>query len=325
MALSCPSPAQAWGRTGEGPVAARARHRIAAVGDIACESEPGDDPSSCQYDDTADLVVEGDYARILLLGDNQYEWGTFEAYRAYFDPTWGPALERIRPVPGNHEYAQDPSARPRGYFRYFGPGVRGPDDLGYYSFDIGACPDAPCWHVVALSSQLCFAPGGCGPAADPADAGTGNRMYEWLRADLASHPNSEYACTIATWHHPLFSVSTGSGATQAVKPLWDLLYAARADIVLNGHSHNYQRWKPQDPDGASAPGRGIREFVVGTGGASLYALRSGSPPANLASAQDDAFGVLTLTLRRAGYSWEWVGADGQPAFADVRTSVARCV
>lgn len=303
--------------------AARGPYRIAVAGDIACASDPG--TVECRYDDTADLVVGAGFTSILLLGDNQYDRGELDEYRTYFDPTWGRALELLRPVPGNHEYAQDPTARPRGYFRYFGRSVRGPDGLGYYSFDVGACPDAPCWHVVALSSQLCFAPGGCGPAADPANPGPGNRMYEWLRDDLAAHPNSDYPCTIATWHHPLFSISTGSGATAVVRPLWDLLYAARADIVLNGHSHNYQRWKPQDPDGASAPGRGIREFVVGTGGSSLYALQGGDAPDNLATAQDRAFGVVAITLSRAGYAWEWLGAAGQPRFTDTRRVSVACV
>ena len=304
--------------------ATRGRYRIAAAGDIACASDPGADASECRYDDTADLVVDAGFTSILLLGDNQYDRGELDDYRAHFDPTWGRAFELLRPVPGNHEHARDATARPRGYFRYFGRTVRGPDGLGYHSFDVGACPDAPCWHVVALSSQLCFAPGGCGPAADPANPGTGNRMYEWLRDDLAAHPNTDYPCTIATWHHPLFSTSTESGATRAVEPLWDLLYAARADIVLNGHSHNYQRWKPQDPDGTSDPRRGIREFVVGTGGKSLYALETGTEP-NLAIAQDRAFGVLAITLLRTGYTWEWLGAAGQPRFTDTRRLSVACV
>lgn len=149
-------------------------------------------------------------------------------------------------------------------------------------------------------------------------------MYAWLQADLAAHPGEDYPCTLAYWHHPLFSFSTGSGATQAVKPLWDLLYAAGADIVLNGHSHNYQRWKPQDPDGNLDRAGGIREFVVGTGGRSLYALPSGRAPAHLAAAQDRSFGVLSLTLLRSGYTWEWLTAQGQPAFEDAKSTSASC-
>ena len=179
--------------------------------------------------------------------------GAFAAYMSYFDPTWGRAKPNLAPAPGNHEYANDPSSTPRGYFRYFGHAVKGPDGLGYYSFDVGACPDDPCWHLISLNSELCFAAGGCGAAADPSDPGPGNRMHAWLAKDLADHPDSEYPCTLAYWHHPRFSFSTGSGATSSVGPLWKLLHAARADVVLNGHSHNYQRWRPDGPERRHRP------------------------------------------------------------------------
>jgi len=303
---------------------------IGAAGDIACPADPygSSAPDNCQYDDTSNLLVHTGLSAVLALGDNQYDTGSFTDYQQYFDPWWGRVFPKIFPVPGNHEYAQDPSAKPRGYFRYFGDAVKGPDGLGYYSFDLpeGCTPgQGVCWHVIALSSELCFASGGCGPPADPSAPGTGNQMYEWLAADLASHPNSTYPCTLAFWHHPRFSFSTGSGATTAVGPLWDLLYAARADVVLNGHSHNYERWRQQAPDGTADAGRGIREFIVGTGGASKYALQSGPWPHNLLAAQADSFGILRLSLRRAGYGWEWVTAAGQPRYSDAKTRSASCV
>jgi len=303
------------------------RFVIAAAGDIACQNAPygSGSPANCQYDDTARLIDGTNLARVLLLGDNQYDVGAFAAYMSYFDPTWGRAKPNLAPAPGNHEYANDPSSRPRGYFRYFGDAVRGPDGLGYYSYDLGACPDDPCWHLISLNSELCFAAGGCGRAADPSNPGPGNRMHAWLAQDLADHPDSEYPCTLAYWHHPRFSFSTGSGATSAVGPLWQLLHAARADVVLNGHSHNYQRWRPMDPNGGLDRETGIREFVVGTGGASHYALPSGTRPDNLVAAQADAFGVLKLTLKADRYRWRWVSAGGQPAFDDASEHAVRCV
>jgi len=313
-------------RRGEHAVPSTVRHHryvIGAAGDIACAQDPnGDDASStCQFDDTADLIEGTGLTEVLLLGDNQYETGAYTDYRSYFDPTWGRALPNLSPVPGNHEYASDSSVQPRGYFRYFGDRVKGPDGLGYYSYDLGACPDGPCWHLIALSSELCFTDGGCDAAPDPADPGPGERMYAWLQADLAA--NADRACTLAYWHHPRFSHSTASGATTSVGPLWDLLYAAHADVVLNGHSHNYQRWRPQDPGGVLDPEAGIREFIVGTGGKSHYAIAGGDPPANLVIGQSDAFGILRLTLKAAGFAWEWVSAAGQPAFEDVGR--AKCV
>ena len=299
---------------------------IAAAGDIACASEPNgsDRPRACQYDDTADLIVEGNLDEVLLLGDNQYETGAFADFMEYFDPTWGRAFSNLSPAPGNHEYGNDPSSTPRGYFRYFGARARGPDGLGYYAFDLGACPEAPCWHLIALNSELCFAAGGCGPATDPQEPGPGNRMYDWLEQDLVSHPDSEYPCTLAYWHHPLFSFSSGSGASAAVRPLWRLLDDADADVVLTGHSHNYQRWRPQDQSG-NRDRAGIRQFIVGTGGASHYSLQAGAWPENLAAAQTRAFGILRLTLKTVSYRWAWVRAAGQPAFEDASDGPVRCV
>lgn len=303
------------------------RYVIGAAGDIACEAEPNGPGAreTCQYGATADLIEGTGLTEVLPLGDNQYDVDAFAAYRAYFDPTWGRVFEDLSPVPGNHEYDNDPTSRPGGYFRYFGDRAKGPHRLGYYSYDLGACPNDPCWHLIALNSELCFAPGGCGRPPEPDDPGSGHRMYRWLRRDLAGHPDAEYPCTLAYWHHPLFSFSTGSGASAAVRPLWELLHAASADVVLNGHSHNYQRWRPLDPSGAFDPEGGIRQFIVGTGGASLYAVPGGKRPANLAAAQDDAFGILRIALKAERFRWAWVTAAGQPAFEDASRHGIPCV
>ncbi|HEY3264368.1 MAG TPA: metallophosphoesterase [Actinomycetota bacterium] len=301
--------------------------RIAAAGDIACQADPygSSSPDNCQYDETSDLLVGKGFARVLALGDNQYDVGAYSAYISFYDPWWGRVKRRTSPVPGNHEYDQDPSATPTGYFRYFGDRVKGPDGLGYYSFDVphDCTPGTGvCWHLIALSSELCLGVGGCGPAADPADPAPGNRMYEWLKQDLAAHPQSTYPCTLAFWHHPLFSFSTASAGSAAIRPLWRALYRADADVVLNGHSHNYQRWRPMTPGGRRDPG-GIREFVVGTGGASRYALRS-SVPANVVTAQDRSFGILVLSLDADGYSWAWRTAAGQHRYRDAQTTAVAC-
>jgi serine/threonine-protein kinase len=299
---------------------------IAAAGEIACPAPPLSDanPDACQYDDTADLIHPGELAAVLALGDNQYDNGDYEDYLAYYDTEWGRAKSITKPVPGNHEYAVPSPATPDGYFRYFGDSVRGPDGQGYYSFDLGACPDKPCWHLIALNSQLCVGSGGCGPAPREAEPGAGNQMYRWLKHDLATHPNTEYPCTLAYWHHPLFSFSMGSGATPEVRPLWELLYPAHVDVVLNGHSHNYQRWKPQDTAQAADHDRGIRQFVVGTGGSFKNSLQLGTWPSNLVAAQDSAFGILKITLGRSSYGWTWVSAAGQPDYSDASTRPARC-
>jgi hypothetical protein len=300
---------------------------IGAAGDIACETPPRSDPASsvCRYDTTSDLLIGVDH--VLALGDNQYPDGDLEVYRRRYGPTWGRFRAVTSPVPGNHEYLNAPGTMPSGYLGYFGDRVLGPGGLGSYSFDLppGCTPGtATCWHVIAIASELCMVGGGCGRPRE-GDLRPGARLFRWLERDLASHPNAQYPCTLAFWHHPLFSFSSGSGASAAVRPLWELLYRARAEVVLNGHSHNYQRWDPLDPSGAPDPGRGIREFVVGTGGVSLYELPDAIRPAGLAAAQDEAFGILRLTLRPTSYAWAWLGVDGGPdGFSDVAPTDASC-
>ena len=162
-----------------------AQFMIGAAGDITCGSAPYPDTASdsCQDDDTAELLTGLDH--VLTLGDNQYPTGSHEAYLAYYGARWGEFRDRTSPVPGNHEYGDDPAATPVGYFAYFGDRVKGPDGLGYYGFDLprGCTPGAEvCWHVVALNSELCFASEGCGPSDGN---GPGSRMYRWLERDLA--------------------------------------------------------------------------------------------------------------------------------------------
>jgi hypothetical protein len=301
---------------------------IAAAGEIACASSPPEaDLDHCRYDATAQLIRPGTLAAVLALGDNQYETGSYEDYATYYEAWWGQARSITQPVPGDREYAQGAASTPDGYVEYFGERVLGTDGLGYYTFDLpaGCTPrDDVCWHFIALNSELCLMSDGCGPPIPGVSAGPGTRMYRWLKHDLASHHNGKYPCTLAYWHHPLFSFSSATAASAEVQPLWDLLYAARADVVLNADAHNYQRWDPLDPQGEVDAKRGIREFIVGTGGVKKDSLTSDVWPSGLASAQDTTFGVLKITLANTGYTWKWVSAEGQPEFSDMVAAPVSC-
>jgi hypothetical protein len=250
---------------------------VAAAGDIAgCASE----------DDDATAKLLGDInGTIITLGDNAYEDGTSEEFADCYGPTWGRFKDRTRPSLGNHEYQ---TARAKGYFGYFGEAAGEPGE-GYYSYDLGR------WHLVALNSN-CQDIGGCGVSSP---------QGRWLRHDLADNRSR---CTLAYFHHPLFSSGKYSPGISQVKPLWEILYSAGADVILNGHDHNYQRFAPQDPDGKADPRRGIREFVVGTGGKILYPIEDLLP--NIQSYNDDSYGVLKLTLRPGGYDWQFLSALG---------------
>jgi calcineurin-like phosphoesterase family protein len=256
---------------------------IAAAGDIACM--PGWDVTSksCRQQATSDLLSGA--TAVLTLGDNQYEDGTFAQYQGSFDSTWGRFKAVMFPSAGNHEYRTPGAA---GYFDYFGS-VAGPRDRGYYSFDIGS------WHLIAINSN-CSAIGGCW---------AGSAQEQWLRADLAA---SVAQCTLAYWHHPRFSSGTNGGAP-FMAPIWQALYDFRADVVLVGHNHNYERFAPQSPGAVLDPGRGVREFVVGTGGRNLGMPSSTS--ANEEVRNWTTFGVLKLTLHPTSYDWQFVPEAGQ--------------
>jgi len=225
---------------------------------------------------------------VMAVGDLAYPDGSKENLACY-DKTWGRVKARTRPAPGNHEFH---AAGARPYFDYFGTAA-GPKG-GYYSYELGT------WHIVVLNSE-CKDIGGC-------DAGS--REVKWLRADLAAHPA---ACTLAYFHKPLFSSGSAHGNDLEMKPLWQVLYDANADVVINGHDHNYERFAPQNPDRVSDAARGIREFVVGTGGKNHRPVLLAKP--NSESRNADAFGVLKLTLRSGGYDWQFISEPGK-AFRD---------
>jgi hypothetical protein len=248
---------------------------VYAVGDIArCAYR---DPKYAPAAGTAATVAAGlaadPAATVLTLGDNTYPVGAMKEFTDCYDPTWGRFKDRTWPSPGNHEY-YTPNATP--YFQYFGARAA----HGYYSLEIGS------WHVISLDSNL--------------KANTHAAQIAWLRADLASHPAR---CTLAFWHHPLYS-SGGHGNVPAMHDAWDLLYRAGAELVLSGHDHDYERFAPQDADGHVDAARGLRQFVVGTGGAypTPFLLTVRHSEVRDASRT----GVLKLRLRDDGYDWEFI-------------------
>ena len=262
---------------------------VAAAGDIACDPESGSfnggngTSSSCRQRYTSDLLAGAN--AVLTLGDNQYEHGSLAQFQASYHPSWGRHFSRTYPSVGNHEYL---TTKARGYFDYFGSRAGDPN-RGYYSFDIGG------WHFIALNSN-CSKVGGCG---------TGSPQHKWLEADLAA---SRAACTAAYWHHPRFASGHYSD-NSSYQPFWQLLYADGAEIVLNGHDHNYQRYAPMTPSGSRDVARGIREFIVGTGGKSRYSVDASDT--NREVANDSTYGVIKLTLRPTGYDWRFVPEAGK--------------
>jgi hypothetical protein len=267
--------------------ASTAALEIAAAGDIACA--PGDPVTAdtCREKFTSDTIIRDGAARVLALGDLQYNSASLSNLQGSYDKTWGRFKSITRPALGNHESSGG------GYFDYFNGsgannGPAGERGKGYYSFDVGA------WHLIALNSNCSRVP-----------CGSGSAQEQWLRADLAAHRNT---CTLAYWHHPRFS-SGHDGDGTFMQAIWQALYNAGADVVLVGHSHDYERFAPQNASGGLDRNRGIREFVVGTGGAFFTGLSTTKP--NSEVRQNKTFGVLRLTLRSTSYDWQFVPEPGK--------------
>ena len=281
---------------------------IATAGDIACDPSNSNfnggngATNSCRQKYTSDLLVGANLAAVLDLGDNQYYCGGYQAFLQSYDPSWGRVKSITYPAVGNHEYltsggtdCNPANAGAAGYFNYFGAAAGQPGH-GYYSYDIGT------WHLIALNSN-CGDAGGCG-ATSPQGI--------WLANDLKTHANF---CTLAYWHIPLFS--SGGRANNNSKTFWQLLYDNNADLILSAHDHTYERFAPQTPSGTLDTSRGIREFIVGSGGAnhtSFVTIAANSEVRNAST-----FGVLEITLHPTSYDWQFVPEAGQ-TFTDSGTT-----
>lgn len=248
---------------------------IVAVGDIGmCDR-------ATAVAETARLV-EGIEGQVLLAGDLAYMQGSPTDFIRCFDPSWGQFRRRWRPVPGNHEYETRDAA---GYFQYFGAAASGMGGRPFYSFRAGD------WLVLMLNSNI--------------PTGRGSEQFEFVRQEMRSQPTP---CTMAVWHHPLFS-SGPNGPNPFMRDMWGLLYENNADVIVVGHDHLYERFGKQDVDGRSDP-RGLRQFTVGTGGAVLYQTQRQEPNSQ---ARISAHGVMRMTLHTNHYEWAFIDTAGRVA------------
>jgi hypothetical protein len=212
---------------------------------------------------------------VVALGDNAYNNGTTTEYANCYAPTWGKVKERTKPVPGNHDYH---TSNASGYFQYFN------NIPPYYAYDLGS------WRIYALNSEI--------------DVSANSPQVAWLQADLAAHPSQ---CALAYWHQPRWSSGSHHGSNTDYQTLWETLYQAGAEVVLNGHEHNYERFTPMNAAGQPDP-KGLREFVVGTGGRDLYNFGKTLPTSEVR--EDTSFGVLKLTLHPDSYDWQFIPVAG---------------
>jgi hypothetical protein len=266
---------------------------LVGAGDIAVCGSNTSDTRTAQI--VQQILLADSTAIAFTLGDNVYPDGSSAWFSSCYEPTWGAFRTRTRPVPGNHDYYNNPKGE--GYFAYFGANAGG-DGRAWYRYDAGA------WRVYALTSE-CKRGSRCY-----------YRQYRWLRADLVNNPHQ---CVLAMWHRPRFS--TGEhGSLRRMAPVFHLLYDHGAEIVLSGHDHDYERFAPTDQKGNPDPAHGLRQWVVGTGGASLRPFEAGA--LSITESRDStAHGVLRLDLYAGGYDWQFLTTSNNP-FTD--TGSAAC-
>ncbi len=235
------------------------------------------DISSCDNnnDELTAQLLDAIPGTVFTTGDNAYDSGTLTQFSNCYDPTWGRHKDRTKPIPGNHEYHTSGAA---GYFKYFN------NIPPYYAYNLGS------WRIYALNSEI--------------DVSANSAEVAWLQSDLAANPSN---CVLAYWHQPRWSSGTHHGSNADYQTLWKILYEAGAELVLNGHEHNYERFAPMNAAGEADPA-GLREIVVGTGGRNHYEFGTILPTSEVHDSS--TFGVLKLTLRATGYDWEFVPVAG---------------
>jgi hypothetical protein len=243
------------------------------------------DISSCgnNNDEATAKLLDQIPGTVFTVGDNAYDSGKASEYTNCYNPTWGRHKSRTKPVPGNHEYKTSGAS---GYFNYFN------NIPSYYAYNLGS------WRVYALNSEI--------------DISATSAEVQWLKADLAANPRQ---CVLAYWHEPRWSSGSTHGSSTRVQKLWKILANSGAELVINGHDHEYERFAPMNASGIKDP-NGLREFVVGTGGADLYHFGTILPNSRVRNSS--TYGVLKLTLNPTSYTWQFIPVAGK-TFSDTGT------
>ena len=269
------------------PVSEAAEAYVIGAGDIArCGKKylSNAEATAKLLDGFFEQLPEGTPATVITFGDNAYPKGRTKEFANCYDPTWGRHKARTRPSVGNHEY-KSRSAKP--YYDYFGETAGDPRE-GYYSYDLGD------WHLISLNT-VCKKTAGCDEDSP---------QYRWLVEDLQK---TDKKCVMSYSHHPLFS-SGYHGGDEKVRPLFQALHDAGVELYVSGHEHHYERFGPQDPDGNADPERGVRQFIVGTGGRELRRIGRGRPNSELRS--QESYGVIRFRLLEDRYEWEFLPVEG---------------
>ena len=244
----------------------------------------GDGAGGTGNSNTVSSMVDSWNPNLFVYLGDVYEKGTStEFYNWYGTPDtyYGRFRDVTNPIIGNHEYENGVAP---GYFDYW-------DNVpNYYSYDANG------WHFIALNSN-CSLLKNCAP---------GQAQYQWLLNDLNTHSNT---CTIAYFHHPVYSVGP-QGPTTTMNDIWALMAQKGVDIVLSGHDHDYQRWVPLDGNGQPSA-TGITQFVAGGGGHGIQNfLETDSRLAFGSDTSPNSLGSLRFELNQYGGSFQYINYLG---------------
>jgi peptidoglycan/xylan/chitin deacetylase (PgdA/CDA1 family) len=293
---------------------------IGAAGDIACDpaapayNNGNGTATDCKAKSTAALLTGID--AVLPLGDDQYNCGGLSAFEQSYGPSWGAKKSITYPVPGDKDFATSggtdcPSTAGAGYQQYFGgsggalgspvpSAVNTSASTAYYSYNLGS------WHIIALNTAPCA-------LGTPSFCAAGSAQDQWLQNDLA---HDTAGCTLAYYQNPRFT-STSGGGDATYQQFWQDLYMGGVSVVLNGDSHWYERFAPMNASGAVDNANGIREFIVGAGGAPLDTPSTELPTSQVLN--NTTHGIIKLTLHNGSYDWQFIN-DGESGFTDSGTA-----
>lgn len=227
----------------------------------------------------------------------------FEEFKA----TWGAHYDRLLPVPGNHDYSDDPpnAAVYRAYFQETLAALGADKDGHFYAITFPQ-GHADGWLLAALNFYR-----------------DRQRQEEWLRS---ARTNSKAKCVLL-FAHP-FLLSSGhhgrkfpNWTYKDMQPFAEIALQQGATLLVTAHDHDYERFARHDAAG-NEDVDGLGSFVAGTGGAHLYHVPDDKRHPLSRAFQNKSAGLLKLELYPDGYTSSFVAIDGSAP--DVQTHWQEC-
>jgi hypothetical protein len=201
----------------------------------------------------------------------------------------------LLPVPGNHDYSDDPSNGDV-YQAYFKERLAalGADKDGHFYATTFPQGHADGWLLAAVNFYR-----------------DRSRQEEWL---LSALKNSTAKCDLI-FTHPFLSSSGDHGREMPnwtynrMQSFMNIAVQQRATLLVTAHDHDYERFARQDAAGSKVAD-GVGSFVVGTGGAHLYSVPDEKRHPLSKAFQNKVAGLLKIELYPGRYASSFIAIDG---------------